>query len=219
MTRPSRTALLALTVLLAAVAAGCGGGAPTYEPAAVTRCLQVEGVAVQGPKDPEVSIRTGFERVPAEGRDPPFSRAEKGARASLWVRPDLARDALKSGPGRVVVAYVPSGWEGEVNDEAPLEDVVARSSVDLLFFGSQEGAAQAEEGAGDQARALEEITLGGADVDTAADVNEVRGALREAGGPTVEADGNLLVVWRTVPTAEQEETLSGCLERVVEDEG
>lgn len=217
------TALLALAALATIAAlAGCGGGGddePTYDPAAVIRCLRIEQVTFGAEDNEEVFIDTGTKREYDPYSTPHYSTEPTSARATLFVRPDLAREALKSGPGRAFAAFVPSGWAN--GDHATLAEVVGRSGngaqVDLLFFGSPESAEDAEAGADDQARALERITIA-EDTGTAKDVNTAREALREAGGPTVERDGNLLKLWRTEPTDRQDEIVSGCLDRVQEDQ-
>jgi len=225
MSAAGRVSIVLLAVL--AAAAGCGGGGgggTTYKPGAVTRCLRVERVPLQARADKDVSVVTGHRRVYDRYSDPPYINEETTASAHLFVRPDLAADALKSGRGRAVAAYVPPGFiprEDESLDRAKVAQFVGRErgagQVDLLIYGSPASAAKAEGGAGDRARALEQVTI--AEGDSAKEVNTVRQALRQAGGPTVEREGNVLLLWRTTPQQSERKTITRCLDRVKDDQG
>jgi hypothetical protein len=226
---PHHTTTTLAVIAATAAIAGCGGGGeddnkpqPTYQPAAVVQCLRIERVPLNGSRpNGEITVKSGrtkrvYDKHNAELNDPNFpAYRQQDARAAArrFVRPDLAQEALKSGPGRAWAAYVPIE-----NPGMPLKQfagqVPGRSQVDLLFFGSPASAEDAEPGAGDQARALDLITVS----DSVADVNKVRSALKAAGGPTVKRDGNLLMIWRTVPQPAEESTIKGCLDRSLKDE-
>jgi len=207
-----------ILIVAAAVLAGCGIGggdppAPTYSPTAVVQCLRASGVPLTDKPDTEIGIESGGVRlVHDETRTPPTYENETEALARRYVRPDLAQAALMSGPGRVWAAYAPTS--GKLAEFAG--EIAGKSQVDLLFFGSPSSAKDAEPGAGDQARALDLITISPR-TGTAVDVNTVRTALKAAGGPTAERDGNLLMIWRTVPQPAEQSTIKGCLARVLKD--
>lgn len=221
--------LLAVLAAVAVVTVGCGGGGEgetTYKPGAVTRCLRVERVPLLARADKDVSVVTGTRRVYDRTVDPPYIDQETAAKAHLFVRPDLAADALKSGPGRAVAAYVPARFipRGDENpDSAKVAQFAGRErgagQVDLLIYGSPDSAEKAEGGADDRARALEQVTLADNDTGTGKDVATVRQALRQAGGPTVEREGNVLLLWRTKPQQGERKTITGCLDRVKDDQG
>ncbi|MCA1569777.1 MAG: hypothetical protein LC798_05530 [Chloroflexi bacterium] len=210
---------LTLVIAAGAVLAGCGIGggdppAPTYSPTAVVQCLRASGVDLEdGNPNGDIGIKTGEKRVYDKFSDPPYIEQATTARARRFVRPDLAQDALRSGPGRAWAAYAPSSGQplAQFAGEVP-----GKSQVDLLFFGSPSSAKDAEPGAGDQARALDLITISGETGD-ATDVNKVRTALKAAGGPTAKRDGNLLTIWRTVPQPAEESTIKGCMARTLKD--
>jgi hypothetical protein len=217
---PQRPTLLLLIIAAGAVFAGCGIGggdppAPTYSPAAVVQCLRASGVELETHKpDAEISIRSGgVRRVFDKYRSPSSYEEDTRALARRFVRPDLAQDALRSGPGRAWAAYAPGDGQALAQFAG---EVPGKSQVDLLFFGSPSSAKDAEPGAGDQARALDLITISGETGD-ATDVNKVRTALKQAGGPTAKRDGNLLMIWRTVPQPSEESTIKGCLARTLKD--
>lgn len=226
--RLGRTSVVMLLAIAAAVA-GCGGGGggeTTYKPAAVNRCLRAERVPLQARPDKDVSVEAGHRRVYDRYRTPHYSDEETVAAARLFVRPDLAAAALESGPRRAIAAYVPPRFiprGDESPDSATVGEFAGRrpgaGQVDLLVFGSPASAERAEGGADDQARALEQVTIAGSDAGTGKDVAVVRDALRQAGGPTREREGNVLLLWRTRPQQAERRTITGCLDRVKADQG